>query len=188
MKEVWIPIKESKKYKISNLGEIKNLNYKNSGKEKILKQTISPKGYKTINLREKGKKYSQMVHKLMAEAFIPNPDNLPQVNHKDGNKERNIIDIENLYGDTTNLEWVNNSGNQKHAYKLGLRTAKRGKQNILSKKIEQYDLKGNFIKLWDSISEANKELKIPNGSISAVCKGKMKQTGGYKWKYHKDVN
>lgn len=177
--EIWKPLcGDSKKYLASSLGKIKTLNYKRSGKEKILKESINPKGYSTIHLTEENKKYSQRVNRLIAQTFIENPNNLPQVNHKNGIKTDSRV---------CNLEWTDNSGNQKHAYKTGLRHAHRGANNKLSKKVNQYDLQGNYIKTWNSISEAKKELSIANGSISAVCKGQMKQTGNYIWKYHKDT-
>ena len=93
-------------YQVSNLGEVKN---KSSGE--ILQQNINPKGYKRINLYYNHKSNPCSVHRLVAIAFIPNPENKPQVNHINGKKKFNWVG---------NLEWVNNAENQKHAYITGL--------------------------------------------------------------------
>lgn len=105
-KEIWKDIpKYEGIYEISNYGRIKN---KKTGKLKSQRNTF--KGYLQVGLSNKGDKTFR-VHRLVAEAFIPNPNNLPQVNHKDGNKKNNRVD---------NLEWISNYDNMQHAIKLGL--------------------------------------------------------------------
>ena len=126
MKEVWKDIYEE--YQISNLGRIKSLKW---GKERILTPRKNFKGYMQIHIRVNGKDKVIKVHRLVAEAFIPNPDNKPQVNHIDGNKENNT---------SLNLEWCTNSENQLHAYKNGLQKYK----NILRNE------NGRFIKYQDA--------------------------------------
>lgn len=117
-------------YQISNLGRIKSLSHINNlGKlrpECILGNRLSDRGYHTAVLYNNGKPKSFKVHRLVAFAFIPNPDNKPHVNHIDGVKSNNLIN---------NLEWVTISENQKHAFNIGL--------NKISCK---RDSKGKFIK------------------------------------------
>ena len=111
MEEIWKPIEECKDYHISNLGRIKSFKYdKVNGK--IMKPSRSTKGYLQLDLRLDGRKSQNRVHlgvhRLVARAFIPNPDNLPQVNHKDENKENNCVD---------NLEWCTNEYNATYGTK-----------------------------------------------------------------------
>ena len=142
-----------------------------------MKHKISKTGYCNIELHKDGKPIMKYVHRLVAEAFVPNPDCKPQVNHKDGDKLNNHF---------SNLEWVTASENQRHAIGKGLHApppmkGKFGKLNPLSKTIYQYDLNGNFIKKWESISDACRELGICHGSVSNCLHGRYKSAGGYKW-------
>lgn len=122
-------------------------------------------GYLKVGLSVDGIHKYYLVHRLVAQAFIPNPNNLPQVNHIDGNKLNNHVD---------NLEWVSSYENQQHAVKNGLRPLK---------KINQYDLTNHFIKTWSSLMEASRSLKINKATISFCCQGKRKTAGGFIWKY-----
>ena len=118
------------------------------------------------------------IHRLVALHFISNNHNKPQVNHKDGNK------LNNNY---KNLEWCTSKENVNHAIKNGLfiphTKGKFGKDNILSKQIIQYDKYGRFIKIWDSMKDAEKAGISRTGNISRCCSGRIKTSGGYKWKY-----
>lgn len=118
MKEIWKEIKDYPNYKISNLGRVKALKYysnihkKYYDRELILKEKTNCFGYKMVGLsNEKGRK-NIAIHRLVANAFIPNSNNYPEVNHKDGNKANNCSE---------NLEWCTRKQNVIHSYKLGLK-------------------------------------------------------------------
>ena len=181
MEEVWEPvIGYENEYLISNLGRLKSLPRKGTCKqEKIIKLHKNHKGYLVCNLTKNSKHSFKQIHRLVAETFIPNYYNLPQVNHKDGNKENNCIN---------NLEWINNYDNMQHSIKTGLRDVNKIINNLKKvnmKKVNQYDLEGNFIKTWNSMTDIQNELHIFNQNISKVCQGKRKQAGGFIWKYSK---
>ena len=192
MEEIWKDIKSYEGlYQISNTGKIKSLErYKDNHskkqlvKEKIRRQIISKTGYYTCMLTKNGNLKLFKVHRIVAEAFIPNPNNYPIINHIDGNKLNNNV---------SNLEWCSYSHNEKEDYKLGLIKnntygLKKYTDN-LKKKIKQYDLKGNFLKEWNSVSEIKKELNYETTNICSCCKGKRKTAYGYIWKYAEcDIN
>jgi hypothetical protein len=217
MEEIWKDIQGYEGlYQVSNLGRIKSLGrtikrigpkgkiFDRTYPEKVLKYGKDKKGYYRTVLSLDGINTTVKVHRIVAQTFIPNPENKPQVNHIDGNKTNNRID---------NLEWCNNQENQDHSWKTGLR--KRGKEhwsygkqpqgfkkyyethkgirhpsygvrgikNSNSKKVIQYDKCGNYIRQWNSMADIYRELKISTGCVCNCCKGKRKTAGGYVWKY-----
>lgn len=184
MKEEWRDILGYENYyQISNLGRVKSLDYIDKRgwkrKSKKLKYNIDRNGYVRVKLtNSKGQKYYQ-VHRLVAQAFIPNPNNLPQVNHKDSIRNNNCVN---------NLEWITCSENNKYAYNCGKRTKKFGKDNHRSKKIIQYTKDGIEIKRFDSLTECAKELKLNEPNISMVCSGKRQTCGGYVFKKEEEFN
>jgi hypothetical protein len=130
--EIWKDIENFSKYQVSNLGRIKSkgrytkVGIKNQDKcyrkEYIVDGFINKKGYKQVTLYDdNGKPKTMRVHKLVALAFIENEDNLPQINHKDGNKQNNCVD---------NLEWISNYDNIQHAIKNGLVNQELRKENM----------------------------------------------------------
>lgn len=186
MQEIWKDIKGYEGlYQISNLGRVKSLRkwirgyngYKNE--ERILKPYIhhGPDYYVVTLCKNKNKKM-HLLHRLIAKAFIPNPNNYPQINHIDGNKQNNNI---------TNLEWCTQSQNTKHAFKMGLEKPnrymlyKKDRISPLCKKVIQYDKNGNIITKFKSCAEATRITKINH--ISDCCRGKVKTAGGFIWKY-----
>lgn len=171
-KEIWKDIPEYEKlYQVSNLGRVKSF-CKNKQEGNILSFSINPKGYYQIILTKSKKPKNWLVHRLVAIAFIPNPNNLPQVNHIDGNKQNNCVN---------NLEWITNEDNMKHARANHLYPD--GKDRITCRKVNQYDLDGNFIKQWDYVKGIEKELGFDNRTICRCCREKRPTAYGYKWKY-----
>ena len=173
MNETWADIEGYEGfYKISTLGRVKSMPRNGTIKqERILKPHIV-RGYAQAELRYKGVYKSHKVHRLVAEAFIPNPDKKPEVNHINGIKTDNCLE---------NLEWATSSENQLHsAYILG---------NHLVPVI-QYSKEGKFIREWRSTKEAGATLGIDGPSITNTCKNRRKTAGGYIWKYNqrKEVN
>ena len=100
--EIWKPIQGYENYVISSLGNVKSLNYRQTGKEHILKQSANEHGYQVVYLYKQNKRKHFLVHRLVAEAFIPNPDNLPYINHRDENSSNNCV---------SNLEWCTHEYN-----------------------------------------------------------------------------
>lgn len=150
-------------YTISDKGEIVNTNT-----NKKLKGYIRKDGYVIISLSKGGKKYKCYLHRLVAETFIPNPDNLPQVNHKDEDKTNNCV---------SNLEWITPKDNCNY----GTRNERQGLGH--SKPIEQYDLEGNFIKEWNSAAQVERDLGFNHSNISQCCLGRYNVAYNYKWKF-----
>ena len=134
-----------------------------------------------VTLLKKCKPFYTGVHRLVAQAFIPNPQDKPQVNHIDGNKENNCVN---------NLEWVTNEENMQHSWKTGLRSInksyKYGKNNALSIKVNQYSLSGDFIKTWFCLMDIKRELGFSPSNIIACCKHRRSIANGYIWRYYGD--
>lgn len=173
MKEIWKDIKGYEGlYQVSNLGRVKSTR---RNKEKIMKPNKGKKGYLRLNFTINYKSKSFQVHRLVAKAFIPNPGNLPEVNHIDGNKANNNI---------KNLEWVTSKENCNHAWNIGLNKKIYGRKTNL-KAVAQYSLNGELIKKWDYITQASKKIQIDRTGIILCCRHKQKTAGGYKWEYIK---
>lgn len=164
-------------YEISNLGNIKSIDryeiqsngIKRFRKGRILKLSLDKYGYNRVELNKNSISKLCLIHRLVAETFIPNPLNLPQVNHKDEDKTNNQVD---------NLEWCTRDYNNA----FGTRTKRISKK--LSKKVYQYDLNLNFLKEWPSTKECDNYGFISK-HISACCIGKRKTHKGYIWSYSK---
>ena len=176
MKEIWKPI-EGTRYEVSNTGKIRSLDYKRSGKIRELKPAADPKGYMKTMLLINGKNKTVKVHRLVAKAFIPNPDNLPQVNHKDGDKRNNCVE---------NLEWITNYDNAHHAMENGLfknsLEATRKSNEKRKKPVIAIDEQGNQF-IFESQNEASRQLNINRRRIQNALKGVKTKVGGYKFVY-----
>lgn len=175
MKEIWKDIKEYQgKYQVSNLGKIRTLIKWDLNKRKYIATIKNIKlredkdGYILVDLHKNNKTKTFKVHRLVAEAFISNSNNYPQINHKNEIKNDNRVE---------NLEWCSNEYNAVYGTKVQ-RTAEKHKKHIL-----KYDLKGNFIKEYNSLKEASIDNNVFFTNISAVCRGKQKTAYGFIWKY-----
>lgn len=184
MEEEWKDIKGFEGlYQVSNLGRIKSLDRYvecvdscRHYKCRIMRLNKRKNGYLDICLRRQEIKTRPLVHRLVAEAFIPNPNNLPQVNHKDENKENNRVD---------NLEWCTIEYNNK--YGKGsinrCKNARNGSIRKLAKPVIQYSLDGKFVAEYFSAMEAGRKNGFSQGGISECCNGRQKTAYGYIWKY-----
>lgn len=162
-------------YEVSNKGRVKSLGNNKTRKEKILKQARNCCGYLFVGLSKDGKVKHTFVHRLVAEAFIPNPNNLETINHKDEVKTNNAA---------SNLEWMS----QKDNINYGTRNKRVSEANInhpsLSKQVQMFDKQtGELLATFSSTMEASRVIGIYHSSICACCNGKLKSSGGYVWKY-----
>ncbi len=176
--EIWKSIKGFEgKYEISSLGRVRSLSRLKVGKsnssfiteEKILSLSFNKDGYKKCSLHKDGRRFTYQVHRLVAEAFIPNINNLPQVNHKDWDRTNNRVE---------NLEWCTYKYNSEN---------KRIKSNkfFTNYKVTQYDFQGRHISTYDSINSASLCTDIIPYRIKLCADGVINQAGGYIWKYTK---
>ena len=165
MKEIWkdIPGYENL-YQASNLGRIKNLITNNVSKGSKLGF------YKVVSLKKDNKQKMHKVHRLIALTFIPNPNNLPCINHINEIKTDNRID---------NLEWCNQK------YNTNYKDTQKRKGLLQSKAVCQYDKQGNLISTY--ISEKEAMIKTKATHICSCCKGKRKTSGGYIWKFKEEL-
>lgn len=166
MNEIWRNIIDYKGlYEVSNFGRVRSLgmwvNGANGSKRFVKWRVLRPrkisKGYLCVNLYKDGVRKFCLVHRLVAQAFIPNPDGLPQVNHKDKNKENNRVD---------NLEWCDGFYNQ--TYSNG-------------KTVYMYN-EGGLCGLWPSTMECGRN-GFNQSTIAKCCRGKLKKHKGFKWSY-----
>lgn len=191
--EIYKDIEGYEGYQVSNYGRVKSLDryvYDKIGrkqhiKEKIIKAGKHKSGHLHVCLFKDNKRYLIYVHRLVAQHFLPNPDNLLCVNHKDENPLNNHVD---------NLEWCTYEYNNNYGTRNNrIGASKKGKRRIdLEKPINQYDLDGNFIRRWKSAKEAERTLGFKACSIGCCCRGgfyrkekwiNVKQSYGYIWKY-----
>lgn len=176
MNEIWKDIKGYEGlYQVSNLGRVRSVDRYVKQKEgfyqyikgRIRKSKLNNGGYMLVSLSKDNKGKTFLIHRLVAQAFIPNSENKPQVNHIDENPCNNCVD---------NLEWCDakyncNYGN--HSEKLS---------KAFKRKVAQYTLDGIYVKTWNSYKEAGLALNINRGNISNCVNNRCKSCGGYIWK------
>lgn len=161
-KEIWKPIENYPDYIVSNQGNVKSLK---NNQERLMKGSRDKDGYYFIGLYNNGIRKFYAIHKLVAEAFLPNTENKPCIDHINTDKNDNRVE---------NLRWC---------------TQKENLNNPLSFKkrfrpVLQFDTEGNFINKWESIKDAQVGLNIISKNISCCCKQKVKLVGGYIWRYY----
>ena len=175
-------------FEVSNLGRIKSLNYNHTGKPKLLKPYEDTCGYLTVKLSKNRKSKNCRVHRLVAEAFLDNPDNLPEVNHIDEDKTNNFVFLNedgSVDEEKSNLEWKNHRDNCNHGTR-NERAAKAMTNGKLSKPVLQFTLDGEFVREWPSIQECGRN-GFNQRNIVSCCNGKLKTYKGYIWRYKKEV-
>ena len=185
MTEEWrTPIYDGETYEdfeVSNLGRIKSLNYGRTGKSELLKLIEIKNGYLQVKLSKNGKKKRCYVHRLVAQTFLPNPENKPCINHKiegDEGKTMNMV-IFNEDGtinkEKTTIEWVTYKENNNY----GTRTERT------SKPVIQLSLTGDFIREWPSTAECERN-GFYSSNVSACCNGKLPHYKGFRFMYAED--
>ena len=177
MTEVWKPVVgRENAYEVSNLGRLRSIDRIVFGKHlkgKILQECRDQHGYSTVILSYCGHRHSTRRHRLVAEAFIPNPERKRDVNHLNGNKSDNRVE---------NLEWTTHRENTDHAWGTGL-TPHPPKEEC--RPIEKI-LEGKVIDTYLSIKEASEKTGVNSTSICKCCKGKRKSAGGFLWRYKEE--
>ena len=184
--EEWRKIPKYEEYKVSNLGRVKRLAYyknvcggsKQYREEKILKPQKRKRGYQAVMLSKNNKVKSFLIHRLVAIVFIPNPNNLPQVNHKDENPSNNEV---------SNLEWCNQRYNSNYGTSKK-RISEKLRNGVLSKPVERYSKSGEYIDEFPSAIEASRQLNLNVSGIISCCNKdeKYSHCGGFQWKYKND--
>lgn len=170
MQEEWRDISGYEgRYQVSNLGRVRSLPRKTKTGFREGVTLIPVKdgvGYQIVNLSRK----SHKIHRLVAEAFIDNPNDYKCVNHKDENKLNNRAD---------NLEWCTYEQNNNY----GTRNKRISLNSSRKRRIEQLDANGNVITEWESISSASNHYGVTRTTICACCNGRQKTSAGYRWRY-----
>ena len=164
MIEIWKPIDGYESYSVSSLGRIKSTKQWHGTSERILRCGISKKGYSIVALCNNGKSKSFTVHRLVAKAFIPNPNNYDQINHINENKTDNRME---------NLEWCDGKYNMNYGTRTAKQIAKRSKPVMC--------IESNTI--FKSSADAARKLNLNQGNIHNCCTGRNKTCGGFHWKF-----
>ena len=179
MKEIWKDVVGYEGlYQVSNLGRVRSLERIARNNHKIKEKILTPQlinGYLCVHFRKNNSSYTPLIHRLVAQAFLQNPNNLPQVNHKDEDKTNNNV---------SNLEWCDSKYNNNYGTKNEKISIKLTNRKDLSKVVIQIDKNTNVvINIFPSLKEAERQTGYNHSHIQKCCKGKLKTTGGYKWSY-----
>ena len=174
-------------YKVSNLGRILSLNYRNTGKAELMNPVEDTNGYLIVKLSKNKEKKKCLVHRLIAQTFLPNPDGKPHINHKiegDEGKKINIV-IFNEDGtvnkERTTIEWVTPKENSNYETR-NERIAKALTNGKQSKPVLQLSLSGELIREWESTRECGRN-GFNQGNVSRCCNGKQKTHKGFRFMY-----
>ena len=195
MLEIWrtaiVDGEPYERFQVSNLGRLINLNYRGTGKAKLAEISDNGNGYLQVNLSKNKETKNCLVHRLVAEVFLPNPENLPQVNHKiegDEGKKINMVFFNedgSVDEKKSTIEWATYEENNNY----GTRNERAGKtisklqiNGKCSKKVLQFTLDGIFIREWPSTAECGRN-GFNQGHVAACCRGEEKSHKGFKWCY-----
>ncbi len=190
--EIWKPVVGYEGlYECSNLGNIRSLNYRHTNTIKNLSLSLNKDGYVRVKLWKNCKGKVLAVHRLVAEAFVPNPNNKPQIDHINTDKTNNTVWLNedgSVNYEKTNLRWVTKKENINNPLTIKhLSETKIGNENAKSiyRAVLQYTKDGKLIKEWASMNSAARELKISRSGICDCCNGRnrCKSYGGYVWRY-----
>lgn len=175
MLENWKDVVGYENYQISNLGNVRSLNYRGTGKEKILRPGLNSNGYCHVSLWKDKTKKVMNVHRLVALSFIPNPENKPCIDHINGDRSDNREE---------NLRWCTNKENCNFPLARKNKSQSQINNPKKSKTVLQLDINTReVIKEFPSGKEACRQTGISFKSISACCNGKLKTSGNYFWRY-----
>lgn len=181
MNEIWKPVVGFEGlYEVSNLGNIKSLNYCRTGQKKILKCLRHISGYLQISLRKNNQSYKITIHKIVATAFVENPNNYTEINHKDEDKTNNSAN---------NLEWCTHKDNCNYGSRTERTIRTRNEKGSLSaeRTVRQYTLDGKLVGEYRSQSEASRKFGIKASDISKCTHRKVKSVKGFVWRFIGDT-
>lgn len=195
MEEIWKDIEEFEGlYQVSNLGRVRSLGHDTWHKGRVLKQSFDGKGnYLFVGLHKDGKIKQKNVHRLVAETFIPNPNNLPCVNHineiKTDNRAINLewctVEYNSNYGNAKkNMIDSRRKNNDQEEINRKIKETKRKNGSFSCEKpVAQYTMDGILVSTYDSATDAERKTGISRGGIQRCCVGRYSQAKGYVWKY-----
>lgn len=171
-KEEWRPVVGYEGlYEVSNLGNVDSLNFHREGRRHRIKVRVNFFGYAYVMLNKDKQQRPYFLHRIIAMAFVPNPNNYPIINHKDENPLNNNIE---------NLEWVTYKYNTNYGTCIKRRSEKKKKPVI------QMTLDGEFIARYNSVKEAAANINCRPSSITCACRGRLKKCQGFLWKFEKE--
>ena len=168
-KTCFLPVPGYENYLVSNNGVVVSTIRHGKRCFEVLPQRTEKQGYKNVTLHKDGKNHTLKVHRLVAMAFIPNPNNYPQVNHKDEDKGNNCLE---------NLEWCTAKYNSNYGTKI-----ERHKRLVGKTVVQINPITRECVTEYFSIQDASTNTGIDRGSINKCCLGERKTAGGYEWEY-----
>ena len=175
MSKAWKEIKGYEgRYLISSSGDVISLNYGKRGFAKALTWKVNNKGYAWVELRGNGVRDIRLIHRLVAENFLENPEGFETINHKDENP---------LNNDVSNLEWCSRSYNVRYSMNLHPERENRRNSKYMDIAVIQFDKDGNVLKEWENARTIFLETGMDDRSIREVCRGNRHSAYGYLWRY-----
>ena len=174
-------------YKVSNLGRILSLNYRRTGRAELMTPVEDKDGYFQVGFWKNGEYKKCSVHRIVAFTFLENPENLPEVNHKDEDKTNNFVFLNedgSINKEKSNLEWKTHRDNINHGTR-NERISKALTNGKKSKRVLQLSLSSDLIREWPSVMECARN-GFNGGHVAACCRGEEKTHKGFLWMYYDD--